>query len=277
MRLQPRDPSIANISRAAAKAGEPDRYLAALLAPSGQRGDLIALAAFLSEIGRIGQDVSDPMLGEIRLQWWRDALLSKDTQATGSPVADAFAAGITKRNLPAELIDDVLDAHAHRLYTDPPTDDAALLLALQLSEGSAFKLAAHILGADVDAHSPAIDAAAQAYGLARLGLRLPYELAQGRCPLPQSWIGPENPAENQAWRPAIARLCDKARGQYAVVRGAFASLPWQLKVTMLPVALVEPYLRALEREGHDPARDIAEVAPLARTTRIGWAHVRGRL
>ena len=269
--------ATSDIVRAAAKAGEPDRYLAALLAPSGQRGDLVALAAFLAEIARVGQDVSDPMLGEIRLQWWRDTLLVQNAQATGSPVADAFAATISRRKLSTELIADSIDAHAHRLYPDPPADDAALLLALQLSEGSAFKLAAHILGADVDAHSQAIDAAAQAYGLARLGLRLPYELAQGRCPLPQSWIGPEKPAENQAWRPAIARLCGKARGQYAVVKGAFASLRWQLKVTMLPVALVEPYLRALEREGHDPARDIAEVAPLARTTRIGWAHVRGRL
>ena len=58
-----------------ARAGEPDRYLAALLAPAPQREALLAMAAFATELARIPRRaVREPFMGEVRLQWWRDAL-----------------------------------------------------------------------------------------------------------------------------------------------------------------------------------------------------------
>ena len=67
------DPVIAS-----ARSGEPDRYLAALLAPPAARADLLALAAFASELARVPSLVTrEPTMGEIRLQWWRDALAAR--------------------------------------------------------------------------------------------------------------------------------------------------------------------------------------------------------
>jgi phytoene synthase len=43
------------------------------------------------------------------------------------------------------------------------------------------------------------------------------------------------------------------------------------------LALVEPYLRALEKPGQNPLRDVAEIAPLQRIWRIGRAHWLGRM
>ena len=51
-----------------------DRYLSALLAPGQYRPGLMALYAFNSEIARIRELVSEPLPGEVRLQWWRDLL-----------------------------------------------------------------------------------------------------------------------------------------------------------------------------------------------------------
>ena len=51
-----------------------DRFLCALAAPSHLRPDLITLYAFNAELAGIADKVSEPMLGLIRLQWWRDAL-----------------------------------------------------------------------------------------------------------------------------------------------------------------------------------------------------------
>ena len=267
-----------DIIRQSARHGEPDRYLAALLSPREARGDLITLAAFLSEIGRIGREVNDPMPGEIRLQWWRDALLSSPAQVTGSPIADAFAATIARRKLSHEAISDLLDANAHQLYPDPPADDAALMLSLKLTEGTAFKLAVQISGLpESGAHTVAIETAGIAYGLAKLGLNLPYNLMQRRMPVPPAWAPSAQTDAKDAWRPALARICAVARAHLSPVAAAFPSLPNALKSALLPIALVEPYLRALEREGHDAAHDVAELAPLLRAGRIGWAHVCGRV
>ena len=72
-------------AREAARANEYDRYLAALLAPKAARPGLIALAAFQGEVARAVETVNEPIMGEIRLQWWRDALPGlRDGASTGS-------------------------------------------------------------------------------------------------------------------------------------------------------------------------------------------------
>ena len=56
------------------RAADPDRYLSMLYAPQDRRADLLALYAFNAEIAGIRDRVSEPMPGEIRLQWWRDMI-----------------------------------------------------------------------------------------------------------------------------------------------------------------------------------------------------------
>ena len=56
------------------RTGDPDRFRTALFATPEAREHLFALYAFNLEIAKIAPMVSEPMLGEIRLQWWREAL-----------------------------------------------------------------------------------------------------------------------------------------------------------------------------------------------------------
>ena len=194
--------------RQSARAFEPDRYLAALLSASPVRADLLALAAFAGEIAKIPVQVREPIAGEIRIQWWSYALLAGTTGvASGNPVADAFADTVRRRSLPLPLLDEYLAAHAHRLYSVGPLDDEALRLELDLTEGTLFKLAARIAGVEDSAAARCIIAeAAQAYGLARLGLNMPYFVVRGRDPLP----GCDGAAlaENSArLHQALAKIC----------------------------------------------------------------------
>ena len=266
--------------RATARDGAPDRYVAALLAPHAVRGDLIALAAFSAEIEKIPRQVSEPHLGEIRVQWWRDALLSSDTQTkTGHPVADAFVAAILKHNLARDRFSDHLDAAVHALYADPPADDAQLQLEIDMKDGVLFSLAAQIIGGEpVDTSTGIIQDAAQAYGLTRLALGLPYALARGRVPFPPALMSTAPSAsEPVAWNAVISSVGAAARRHLAQVRSAYNAQSTALKTALLPVALVEPYLRALTKPGHESAHDVADIAPLTRAWRIGKTHLTGRV
>ena len=60
-----------------ARIHDPDRALSALFAPEPARGALLALLAFNAEIERVPRMVREPILGQIRLQWWRDALAAQ--------------------------------------------------------------------------------------------------------------------------------------------------------------------------------------------------------
>lgn len=271
MRVMPpsAETGMADIVRAAAKSGEADRYLAALLSPRKVRDDLIALAAYVAEIRRIGDEVREGPLAEIKLQWWRDALArSVAGEKSGNPVADRFARVVSSHNLAHAKIEDWFDARVHTFYADPPASDAALALELKLLEGIPFAFAARILGqADADENDGVIADAGTAYGLARLGLDYPRSLARGRAPLPFSATSLD--AKNYIGREARARL--------ARVKPAFAHAPQAQMLALLPLALVEPYLQALERDDHDLTRDLGDVMPLSRVWRIWRARATGRI
>jgi len=271
---------------ASARAGEPDRYLAALLAPPPARDGLLALAAFSSELGRIGQLVTrEPIMGEIRLQWWRDALQPAEAgMRTGNPVADALREAASRHALPGPLLLGMVDAHAGDLEPEPFPTEAALDAYLAASEGAQFALAAGMLGSaaasELDAAS---QAAGRAYGLVRLLLALPQTLAQGRSPLPferlqQAGIidlaGQADPARIAT---LMRDLCSEVLRNFEAARRHVANMPRPLRVAYLPLALVRPYLRALERPGRDSLREVPEIAPLRRVWSMARAHWLGRM
>jgi phytoene synthase len=274
---------------AAARAGEPDRYLAALLSPSPVRPALLALAAFSAEIGRVPFiAAAEPAIGEIRLQWWRDALAPTGAVLrTGSPVADALEAAAERYRLPRGLLDDMIEVRSLDLLREVPADDDALLGYLWKSEGAPFALAARILAPDAPAEHADHAAAAcgQTYGLARLLLGLPRALSLGRVPLPQSRLDAAGVTSSELLAgetgPGVpgllAGLHRECRAALVTSRQHVANLPREIRAAFLPLALVEPYLRALERPGRDPLRGAADIVPLVRVCRIVVAHWLGRV
>lgn len=263
------------VIRASAREHEPDRYLAALLAPKAARDDLIVLAAFVGEIHRIGRIVREPHLAEIRLQWWREALSSVSADQTGNPVADAFRAMVARRHFPAGKLDAWFDAIAETLSGEAPAGLDWLAANLKVIEGVPLLFARTICG-DMGADDAALDDAALAYGAARLGLDIPYALARGRLPLPVSDLQTEN-GNGADYSKAIRVLNEMTRSPLVRLRKRFSGLSRAQKCAILPVALVEPYFSALERPDHDSAHDIAEVAPLTRIWRLLRAHVTNRI
>ncbi len=81
----------AEILRTQLRANDGDLYLCHLFTPPDQRARMLALYAAYSEIARIPGEVSAPMVGAIRLQWWRDALASAAAGSAASPFVAALA------------------------------------------------------------------------------------------------------------------------------------------------------------------------------------------
>ena len=75
----------------------------------------------------------------------------------------------------------------------------------------------------------------------------------------------------------LGSFCAEARKYLATGRQHVANLPRHMRLAFLPLALVETYLRALERPGRDVLRAPAEIAPLTRVCRIAAAHWLGRI
>ena len=86
-----------------------DRWLSSRYAPQAERRKLIALYAFAYELARVRTVVSEPALGAIRFQWWRDAL---DESAKGlAPRQHDVVRAIAEVQLPRDELEQLIDGY----------------------------------------------------------------------------------------------------------------------------------------------------------------------
>jgi phytoene synthase len=266
----------AEVSRAARELAYDD-YLAALLGPRDRRDDLVTAAALFGELARIPLTVSEPALGEIRLQWWRDALASG--ARTGHPVADA-AAGLGLR-LDAPLIDIVspaLEAYAAELYPEPFHANDAFLAYAAAPVQAAFALRAAILRAGNVISEPLAADTARTLGLVRVCVRLPALLAKGRIPVAADVLPAElgDGGAEAALRRAVPALINEAATAWTALKPRLRAARPQARRVLLPAALAGPYLHAIQRVDRDVLRDVDEPSPLERAARLWLAARLGR-
>lgn len=256
--------AVADEVREVARTYALDHYLAALLARRASRDDLVVLAAFLGDVARIPLTVREPMLVEIRLQWWRDALEAPaDTGDTGNPVADAMRDLARRHRLETAPIVALLEAQGMLVDQGSLADEAGVREFLGATEGTAMRLAARLAGADPQPWQEGLAAAARAYASCRMMRDSSRLEALGHLPL--------------GARTGPAMLRDIARTELAQARARLAGAPRQIVDAALPAALVEPYLRALERRPPESGAGPGDIAPLSRVWRLWRAHRRGRI
>ncbi|MFO7476946.1 MAG: squalene/phytoene synthase family protein [Methyloceanibacter sp.] len=262
--------------RLIARDGDPDRALAALFAPRGGRAGLLALIAFNVELARIAEQVSEPGLGAIRLQWWREAVArAASGETTGHPVADALGAAIRRHELSRDRLAAMIDARSFDIATKVMPDQPALETYLQDTAGALFALSAACLGARGPAVELAAAQAGLAYGLTGLMRSLPMHAALGRVDLPADALrrhgtSPDDVLAGKSGEDLAAMLGQCRSAAAAALREAQShvrALDAEARAAFLPLALVEPYLAELGRE-RDPLRKVAAIGPLYRLWRL---------
>jgi phytoene synthase len=221
---------------------DPDRWLASrFIGDLKARADVIALFAFNYELARVAGGVSNALMGEIRLTWWREAM-------------EEIAAGKTPRKHPnveaiaASGVDPLaLAAMAEARFADlddaPPQDEGRALAYVDATAGALAVLAARRLDASADPH--AVKGAARAYGLAGL-----WRLKQaGRSRLPEDWTQ--------------ADLARRVADQLKAARVELKGLPVAAFPAIAPVALAGAYAK-----GRDPSE-------LEKKARLTWSVATG--
>lgn len=229
--------------------GDRERFLADLFAPEPQRRHLFALHAFNLEIARVREKIRDPLPGEIRLQWWRDAIAGDQPQ--GHPLAEALLETIRSHELPRKAFDTCLEARIFDLYDDPMPGRAELEGYCGETASVLIQLAALVLDR---AAAPGVADAAGHAGCAQaiVGLvrALPLHRARGQCYVPRDLLaaagttpeafvaGTDAPAAGRAVD-ALAALAVEHLASFEALAGA---IPPPLRPAFLPLALSAAYL-----------------------------------
>lgn len=254
-------PMLENVVRQAAREFDPDRFLAALLSPPDARADLITIAAFMGEVSRIPRVAHDPRIAAIRREWWYEAL--GGAGATGNPVADAVIELIGRRQLDRAPLLAVIDVWGTWLEPQPFENETAAWEAAATTELGGFRSAAAILGVPVNVEARrTLGQAAESFGMTR---RL---LADATAPPPAVRRLPSVPAAY--WIEGVRRRRDE-------VRARIMKAPRGLHAALRPLALIEPYLRALEGVRSGSRAAPPEITPLARAWHLWRAKLTGRI
>ncbi|OYX02085.1 MAG: phytoene synthase [Caulobacter vibrioides] len=223
---------------------DPDRWLATrFIADPGARADVIALYGLNYELARVAGGVSNALMGEIRLTWWREAMeeIAAGKPPRKHPNVEALAASGFDPNALAVLA----DARFADLDEGPLKDEAAVLAYIDGTAGALAVLAARRLDPSADPH--AVKGAARAWGLAGL-----WRLKQaGRSRLPDDWTQ--------------ADVKQRVEAQLKAARGELRRLPVAAFPAAAPAVLARVYMSG---------RDVGELEKKARLT---FAVATGRL
>jgi phytoene/squalene synthetase len=225
---------------------DPARFQAAMAAPVAARRVLFPVYAFNVEGARAPWVTSEPMIAEMRLQWWRDAL---EEIGAGGAVRRHEVVTPLARVLDADgagLLIDLIEARRWDIERAPFEDEADFTRYIEATSGNLIRAAARALGpADEDV----LRDAGFALGLANWFRAIPALEAAGRKPLPDG--RPE--AVRMLAREGLRRLA-KARTARAGVSSAAAP-------ALFPLWETGPVLRASMRRPASVAEGALDPAP----------------
>lgn len=241
--------------------GDPDRFAALMAAPVAARARLLPLFAFNLELARAPWVSSEPMISEMRLQWWRDIITEPTPRA--HEVAAPLHALIQETGLPVTLLDRMAEARRWDIYREPFTDAAAFDAYLDDTGAGLVWASALALGA-----RPEAEAAVRAYGwaaaLAAYFRAVPELEARGRIPLVDG--RPE----------AVAALAQRGLSRLAEARGLRAQVSPSIRPALLAGWQTAPILRLAARDPGAVADGRLILSEAARRGRLLWQAVTGR-
>jgi phytoene synthase len=260
------------------------RYASTLFVAAAQRRALLAIYAFNVEISRVREQVSQPLPGEIRLQWWTDMLAgSGHGGVEGNPVAAELLLAIRAFRLPVERLSRLIDEHQFDLYNDPMPTKAALEGYIDDTSSALFSLAAAIAGRQ----SPEIDHLARhaglAQGISRVIAALPLDASRRQLFVPlqlleQHGSGMEEVfagKETPKLRAALDQLIGEAREHLRTALALLENAPPEVRPPFLQLSLVARDLKRMSRADNGPF--VPRVASRFRTLWTLWRASRSRL
>jgi phytoene synthase len=237
---------------------DPDRRLSSLFAAPDIRTRLETLYAFNHEIARIEESVSEGLIGEMRLTWWRDAVIDLYADPSKPRRHDVIEALAEQRTLfTRDGLLDLIEARRALLEPSGFADLDAITAYIDAAEGGLLALALTACEASLDEEARRL--AARAWGLTGLARAHPYRLAKGRALM-------SSELAEQTRRAAFA-----AYGALRQVKAPAEAFP-----ALGHLALTPGYLKTLPAPGADIPADPPGPSLIGKQARLVWASLSGR-
>ncbi len=228
--------------------GDPSRFKATMAAPVAARVVLFPIYAFNLEVARAPWVTQEPMIAEMRLQWWRDVLAQIRSgdgarrHEVATPLARVLDVAMT------DLLDELIAARRWDTERAPFDSDADFARYIAATSGNLMRVAARALG---PAQDDVVRDAGFALGLANWFRAIPALEAAGCRPLPDG-----RPEAVREWAKEGLRCLARARAHRSQVSRA-------ARPAMLPLWETGHTLRAAARDPRKVGQGTLAPAPVS--------------
>ncbi|MEH2542562.1 MULTISPECIES: phytoene/squalene synthase family protein [unclassified Bradyrhizobium] len=259
------------------------RYASTLFLPQIQRRALLSIYAFNVEILRVREQVSQPLPGEIRLQWWTDMLEGAGRGGVeGNPVTAELLQTIAEFRLPIEPLSRLIEEHQFDLYNDPMPSMAALEGYVTDTASALFSLAARTAAQPSVAIDHLSRHAGLAQGMAQVIAALPLDAARRQLFVPLQLLQQHGSGMEQVFsgkqtpqaRAAIDQLIGEGQKHLRTAFELLTHVTPQARPVFLPLAMVRRDLERMSRADVDPF--VPHVTSRLRTLWTLWRASRSR-
>lgn len=262
-----------------------DRYLTALFAPADRREGLMALYAFNHEVAKTREVVTEPTLGLIRLQWWRESIEGAYAGTLRRhEVVEPLAAAIAAHRPDRALFDRLIDGREADLDDTAPADMECLINYAQVTGAPLVRLACQMLGVRDEAVMEAARLVGTAWALTGILRATPF-LARGhRSRLPLTLMAEHGVSEPSLFdlkpQAGLAKVAEAvagaARTHLDQARALRGKVPKAALPALLPAVLADHWLGRMEKTGYDLLSPTLLRPSVRRPLAVGWAATWGR-
>ena len=238
-----------------------DRFLITLFAKSDVRESLYSLYAFNHEVAKIREAVSEPMLGEIRLQWWREAIEGiTNSNPRNHEVVLALSGTFHQHSLTADMFTKVIDARAVDIYDKNPNTFSDFKEYLSCTSGNLMEIAVWIVG-ERGSHILSLgNKAGVAWGLIGTLRALRYHISLKKISFPQDLMDEHDVSKKDIFsmeatdglRAMVKVICQEAEGHLQEITSQKNIINKDVKPLFLLTALSRSYLNMIKNAGYDP-------------------------
>jgi len=262
-----------------------DRYLCTLFIPGQARPHVLALHAFNVEVARVHELVREPMMGLIRLQWWREVVEGAREGVTREhPVALGLAEAVRAGGLPLEPFERLLVARESDFQEEPPQDLAALEGYAEATSSTLVELVLAVLGLNAGGAREAGHHIGIAWALTGLLRAVPIHASRRRSFLPRDLVERAGLDVESVFagrpgsglREVVEQIAARAREHLDAARALRREMPNEAVPALLQAVLADRYLDRLEAAGFAPFDASVQASPGDRALRLLWAALRRR-
>jgi len=238
---------------------DPDRYRAAMLAPKVDREALFVLYGFHAELAKVPEMVSETMIGNIRYQWWRDAI---DEIFTEKPVRKheitlPLDQVIAAKNLPRYSFDRLIDGRERDLDPSPFANIEDARAYCKDTSGQLMQLAGNLVsGTNQEAD---LSLLGQSWGLTGLA---------------RSWKYYHNGMLSEL---KFSELLEAAKIDYSKAVSGLQKINPELFPVIAYGSLIPKFIDKMQRPNYNPETMTPNYSPLSKKLSLMGTVLRGKI